>query len=327
MIVFQRNSWLSFCLLGLFFMLSTFILWIFLFLVCVSNEPHTLVFPKDKVILLSFSATVELPEPIQIKGEIEGTPFLLNEACTYQCQFHKFSLFEAKGDLLFSFKRLEGFTCEYHVNPKLSDIERHRLYEVFQVDTMNYYSSEDNSYLQEMFNVVINQKGVIREISLSSNLRNALYKALSSKQDFYCLKELLSSPDRLPPLLAKKAFKKSWTNEGRFFFPILFSSRLTKENTDVSTFETKASFSDKSKSSIGLQGTEITSLDWTMIWDYRRKEQNIKHLSVHFDFGTERTFFSNVANHRFLFDMELDLSFEDPDRAIFNHLEQYESSE
>lgn len=295
----RTSDWLN----ALFFTFSAaavgLICWSLIFFATAPlRKSETLSFPNEKQLVTTFSATAEYNESkVTIHGTLRGEPRPLKTGIVYHCLLDNLAVHDDQNLLLIAFQREPDQSYRYSIDPRLSPDERQALFTAFHIDTADSDYSADQSLFQQPFTLYISPYGQIKEISLNPILRNALHDALVTTPADTIVKTALNAPEKLPPLLPKRAFKSSWKTSGHFFSPITFHHKVAETNDKTLTITTH------SQAGNGL----LSANDWQLRWNYNQKTHQIEQLHLELTFVHERNFFNH--HHTDQYHLNADLAF------------------
>jgi len=198
---------------------------------------HSLHFPDDRQLLCQFSGELAYDErdlvgkrernSYHILGTLRGIPFPHYKGISYRFTFDNITIRDKRKKLIMHYEHNKNYSRLYQTDPSWSEEERTAIYSAFHIDISHNQTAFDRSLLQQRFTLLISKQGQIKEISLPSPLRNALYSNMQRHAFAFPLQEFFSHPEALPPLFSDSPSHHVWRTEGFFLIPLVSHHRIT----------------------------------------------------------------------------------------------------
>jgi hypothetical protein len=280
------------------------------------SPPKRLDFPADHHLLFTFRTQLhytqlsfhQLPidNKIRVEGVLRGRPKSIGDQTAYTCLFDKLVIRDDKERLLLSFTRDQHYNHLYKTDPLLTYEERQAVYQAFQIDPTGNASSDDESLLQQPVKFVISPQGQIREIGLTTKLRDTIFNTINPYKGAFIAREFLQFSERIPPLFPPGREGENWVTGGIFLQPIRFIHRTTERKDQKIQFATVsrplsadedgsalAELEGKGNARLGFQEKKIDQNEWKLNWTYDEIKKRIEELALTIDLKVSKKIFKN----------------------------------
>jgi len=246
---------------------------------------------------------------LKVQATIRGKPQPMHNGMNYQCLLDSLTINDAKGYVIMAFQRDPDKTIQYHVDPLFSQQRRQQIFDAFHVNINNNDYSDDRSLLQQPFDIFITKEGLIKEIFLSSILRNAIYDNIIGLKMAPLIKRLLNASHRLPSLFQGSTGDR-WQTQGDFFGPLVLSHEVIDKDEHTMKIASTSSTQAKDKYQRTIDNR------WRLEWDYDRRQQYLTHVELDIGCCYYRKFFNNVNRNTYTIKGTVELRYEVPTPAI-----------
>lgn len=247
------------------------------------EPPRTLVWPEKQHLELSFKGDLsyykctlsekQTGNAFHFEGVLKGVPHLLNNGSSYRCRFERLSIWDQNQYLVLSFGGDADRNYQYSIDPRFSDDDRLSILESFLIDTSDQISSNDRSLLQQEITFYVSSEGQIKEILFTPPTRAALFTATSSHPGAAILRDVLSSPTKIPPLLPQTPPQDQWTSKSPSSGLFTFSHTLQNRWPPILQI--------RSVSIPAQNGSTATfSPQLELLWEYDEKAKSIPRIAM-----------------------------------------------
>lgn len=313
-VLLRQRCHIVLCLVILSAILSSILIYLLAHLP--SEKTCIFYLPKDEYLYVSFTGDIETTNTTytntvsstkyNFQGMLHGVPYHAYQGSAYELHFDKLKITDDKNSLIIGFERLSNDQCKYYSNPDFSSKQRQEIYNVFNIDTSTTDISEDLSLFQSVIKCFISNDAQLKEILLTPALRNAIYDNIENPTTFALIRELLSHPEKIPPLIPEGHYPDEltipWQTLGSPPSPMAFRSHTAKiENNIYHVKTTSLSPHNNQK--------------WTINWDYDPYKMLISGLTILFQDKTSTTSFS-LSQDSYQAQIHMELSFKTPPPQI-----------
>ena len=279
-----------------------------------------LVFPESQDMVVQFEGEFDFKEttiisPIikgyyKFNGTLRAESELLYKGASFNCLFDEFIIRDENNKLILHFQRFPH-ALRYRVDPSFTEDERRQIFLAFHINTEESNPADDQSILQEPFNIFVTHKAKISNVTMGPILKAVLHHALGTHPGSPILKQYLSHPDHFPSLFNETSTTNRWYSDGFFMEPITFIHAVQLENKNIERISTHAKSrpplprerSYSKKGWIGNHNKKITLHDWRLNWEFDSNAHQIKSLDLDLQLKLEGSFMA--ANDELEYNLKL----------------------
>jgi hypothetical protein len=245
--------------------------------------------PEDELLDIEFegffhNTTTHLSSKEQnlklfIKGSLEASPKVFFKGIAYKCRLNSWQLLDDKKRLLLGFEKKDDGDLIFYQDKTLSPEIKQKVFDNFHIDNEQSLSSLDNSLLRSSFTFFLTPQGVIKEFKLSKDLKNSLHEWFSSFYGGDFWKELITFPDKVPPLFPETFHTPStpnlWKTQGILPESFIHKKKVKENNHwEVSTT------------------TMHPYIDWKINWSFNPEQSSLNELDLEIDYQTRKGAFT-----------------------------------
>ncbi|MBN4067242.1 hypothetical protein JYU14_04075 [Simkania negevensis] len=282
------------------------------------KEEFTLSFPEEEDLIVHIDTDVYYFEAKALERDVEthlhlvanlrGSPSPLLQGMRYRCSFDLFELYDSQNLLLLGFYRGSNRHYEYRSDSRADGGKKRFVWELLQVDWSSNNALDDFSFFQQPIEIILSTRGQLLEVLLYPETKKSLFSLTKNYRGLDRLIELVTYPQKIPPLFAARPTAQKWktTGEGRMASMRFVHRVATKKGNSV-----VVNTEGKVEQLTAAASAERQPIDlWKIEYRYDRSRQFIQDTKFEITLGSRREIFNNTLNTSLILEGNAAFSFE-----------------